>query len=92
MARILEGTWEEIKAHDAELTGLKMRVIVEQVDYVDYAAEMPPPPTTVRDKAHLEELLLKGLNGGPGIEVTDEYWESKKKHLIDKLRSQAAAK
>jgi len=29
MAHILTGTWEQIKAHDAELAGRQLRVIVE---------------------------------------------------------------
>ena len=30
MATVYEGTWEEIKAHEAELAGRKVRLIVEE--------------------------------------------------------------
>jgi antitoxin ParD1/3/4 len=40
-------------------------------------------------KRRLEEridgLLLEGLNSGEPIEVTPEYWESKKRKLTEKL-------
>jgi len=90
MARILEGTWEEIKAHDAELTGLKMRVIVEQVDDVDYAAGIPPPPNSVRDKAHLEELLREGLNSGPPTPMTSADWDDIRQQVRDRLAKKNA--
>jgi len=38
----------------------------------------------VRDKDHLEELLLAGLNSGPGIEVTPQYWENKRTTLLER--------
>ncbi len=43
----------------------------------DLSADLPDPPNTVRDHAHLVELLLAGLNG-PMQEVTDETWERKR--------------
>jgi antitoxin ParD1/3/4 len=30
----------------------------------------------------LEELLLEGLNSGPPIRVTDEYWDQKRAELV----------
>lgn len=80
MTRILEGTWEEIKTHDTELTGLKLRVIIESAD------DTSLPPSSVRDQAHLEELLLEGLHGGSPIPVNDEYWESKRQRLTEEFR------
>ena len=36
--------------------------------------DFPAPPTTVRDQAHLEELLLAGLQS-PKQKVTEATWE-----------------
>lgn len=36
-------------------------------------------------KKKLAELLMEGLNSGPGIEVTEEYWAKKKAELLAKL-------
>ena len=38
----------------------------------------------------LEQLLLEGLDSGPGIEVTPEYWEKKRAELIEKHGGKAA--
>jgi len=32
-------------------------------------------------KKELESLLLEGLESGPGIDVTPEYWEAKREAL-----------
>jgi len=41
-----------------------------------------------RQAAHerLEALLLEGLDSGPPIEVTPEYWEKRKAELAEKYR------
>jgi len=44
-------------------------------DYSDRSGE-------IRDLDHLEELLLTGLNSGPDIEVTPQYWENKRANLL----------
>lgn len=33
----------------------------------------------------LEKLLLEGINSGPGIEVTPEYWEERRRELERRL-------
>ena len=47
MAHVIEGTWEEIKAHEAEFAGHRVRLIVD-----------PDVPMIVQDRAHLIEELL----------------------------------
>jgi antitoxin ParD1/3/4 len=44
-----------------------------------------------REKAQrkLEELLLAGLQSGDPIEVTPEYWEKKRKTLLEKYGKRA---
>lgn len=34
----------------------------------------------------LEALLLEGLDSGPGIEATPEYWERKRAELLERHR------
>ena len=46
-------------------------------DFADLAGE-------IRDLAHLEALLLVGLNSGHGIEVTPQYWENKRTTLLER--------
>lgn len=51
MEQVIEGTWDEIKEREPEFIGHRLMVIVDPAE----------PPNTVRDQAHLEELLLEGL-------------------------------
>ena len=52
---------------------------------VDYSAGIPPPPNTIRDRTHLEELLLEGLNSGEPILADEAYWAEKRKRLVGGL-------
>lgn len=45
---------------------------------------VPDRPGDIRDQNHLEELLLAGVNSGPGIEATPEYWRQKRTTLLDR--------
>ncbi len=36
-------------------------------------------------KAKVEEMLLEGLNSGPGIVPDKEYWKNKRQQLIQKF-------
>jgi hypothetical protein len=38
----------------------------------------------ILDQDHLEELLRAGLNSGPGIEATPEYWREKRRALLER--------
>ncbi len=44
----------------------------------------------LEDPEVLERLLLEGLDSGPGIEATPEYWEKMRRELIEKYRGKAA--
>ncbi len=46
-------------------------------------------PSAVRDQSDLEALLLAGLDSGPGIEVTPEYWENKRATLLERRAQRA---
>jgi len=53
----------------------------EQVQVVGYDLEDPEV---------LQHLLLEGLDSGPGIEATPEYWAKMRRELIEKHRGKAA--
>ena len=36
----------------------------------------------------LESMLIDGLDSGPGVDATPEYWESKKTKLLARHRSE----
>ena len=42
-------------------------------------------PSDVRDPAHLEQLLLDGLNSGPTIEADAAFWARKEQRVIERL-------
>lgn len=42
MQQVLEGTWEEIKTHEAELAGKRLRVVICPPEQAN-AEEMKPP-------------------------------------------------
>jgi hypothetical protein len=69
--RVIEGTAEEIAdlPHSGALAGMRVRLVVERDDG-EIGDTLSDPPNTVRDVAHLEALLLKGL-GSPLHPVTD---------------------
>ena len=74
--QVIEGTTEEIAAllQAGAFAGQKMRVIIEP-DEKDFTNDLPAPPNTVRDAAHLEQLLLDGLvscSRGHGRDVGSE--------------------
>jgi antitoxin ParD1/3/4 len=38
-----------------------------------------------KSEARLEALLLQGLNSGPPVEITPEYWERKQQDFMTRL-------
>lgn len=80
-SQIVEGTSEEIAAllQAGAFAGQKLRVIV-QMEEEGFTEDLPAPPNTVRDAAHLEHLLLEGL-ASPAHEVTEETWEAKRQEV-----------
>ena len=86
--QVIEGTTEEIVTvlQGGAFAGRKARVIFEP-DEEDFADNLPDPPNTVRDAAHLEQLLLEGL-ASPAREMTDADWQE----LHRRAQSRFAAK
>lgn len=46
-----------------------------------------PEHLQVRSIDHLQELLQAGLDSGDPIEVTDEWWETRRQDLLSKIRT-----
>ena len=43
-------------------------------------------------KERLEKLLLEGLDSGPGVEVTPEWWAERRRELERRLKKRKAEK
>jgi hypothetical protein len=73
--QVIEGTSEEIirLLQGGALAGHLLRVIVDP-DGEDFTDTLPAPPDTIRDEAHLEQLLLEGL-ASPAREMTEADWQ-----------------
>ena len=84
MANVLfEGTEEDIinylTEHKGNYPNVRLQVSVKPEpalteDEEDLYPNLPDPPNTVRDRAHLFELLDAGI-ASPTERVTEEYWE-----------------
>ena len=44
------------------------------------------------DQQKLEALLLEGLNSGDPINITPEYWENKRRQLIERHEGKTAVR
>lgn len=50
----------------------------------EYLRELVRQDQKQQAQDKLEALLLEGLNSGDPIEITPEYWEQKRKRLIER--------
>jgi hypothetical protein len=65
---VLEGTWEEIRAHDAELAGRRVRLMIIADELKGEDTAVPPPPREPPEHGTLAETLagrIGRLNFGP---------------------------
>ena len=71
--RVYEGTPEDILAvlQSNTFVGQRMQLIVSPQE--DLSENLPDPPNTVRDEAHLKELLAEGI-ASPKREMTAQDW------------------
>ena len=88
-AQIFEGTSEDIARllQDGRFAGRTLRVSVnplEETDEEDYCDTLPDPPDTIRDRAHLEAILLEGINS-PKEKVTDQEWIDLRREVRERL-------
>ena len=89
--QVFEGTTEDIAKllQNGAFAGSKLKLIVnpapieaiiEDTEEEDLSDSYPDPPITIRDKAHLEELLLAGINS-PTRRVTEQTWEETRQEV-----------
>ncbi len=50
----------------------------------EYVRELLRQDQQRRAEQKLESMLLEGLNSGDPIEITPEYWENKRRQLIER--------
>ena len=50
----------------------------------EYLRELLRQDQKQRTEDKLETLLLEGLESGEAIEITPEYWENKRKRLVER--------
>ena len=76
------GTVEELLERKEEFAGMRLQVYATPEEELD--AELPAPPLTIRDKAHLEELLLAGV-ASPKESLTDQEWSDLRREVRERL-------
>jgi antitoxin ParD1/3/4 len=58
----------------------------------EYVRELIRADQKRRNEERIDAMLLEGLASGEPISVTSEYWENKKRALVERLGSQIAPK
>jgi hypothetical protein len=76
------GTVEELLERKDEFSGMQLQVYATPEAESD--EELPTPALTIRDKAHLEELLLAGV-ASPKEPVTDQEWSDLRREVRERL-------
>jgi hypothetical protein len=81
--QVVVGTAQEIAQYlqSADLGDEQLTLLVPVKDYSDF---FPNPPVTIRDKVHLEELLLEGLCSSDE-EVTEQDWIDIRREVRERL-------
>ncbi len=72
---------------------VKLLALTEQKQLADRLLNdiAPEPPNTFHNEDELEQMLLAGLNSGPCIVATPEYWQRKKERLAERFSQGASA-
>jgi antitoxin ParD1/3/4 len=75
--------------HYQNADDLVTALINQAADSTDNLENDPhgPEHLQVRSIDHLQELLQAGLDSGDPIEVTDEWWETRRQSLLSKIRT-----
>jgi len=77
---VIEGTWEEIKRHEAELVGRHLRVIVKP-------ERSPTRKPTKPADAEEQPKVLRGRGMFAGLLSTEEYFREKREDTAREDRS-----
>lgn len=76
---VIEGTWEEINLHEAELTGRQVRLTIKP----EKPASRKPSASSERATAAAKPKELKGYGMLAGILSSEDYYREKRE---DKIR------
>src|ERR1051326_4314456 len=76
------GSGEELLERKEEFAGMRLRVYATSDEDVD--EEHLTPPLTICNRAHLEELLLAGVDS-PKEEVIEEEWSDLHREVRERL-------
>lgn len=65
--------------------------LVEEAELEALAADLPGPPgLTPRNREELEKMLEEGMNSGPPVRVTPEFWEERRRVLEERMAKRKA--
>lgn len=63
-----------------------MSLIEEAEAEAAFLAQLPGPPgLSPRSRAELDAMLEAGMNSGPSVRVTPEFWEERRKELEERM-------
>lgn len=57
----------------------------EEIEGDPFTDSVGPPEITPRSREELERMLDEGMNSGPPIRVTPEFWEERRKELARRM-------
>jgi hypothetical protein len=65
--------------------------LVEEIEAEDAVADRPGPPgISPRNRAELEAMLEAGMNSGPPVRDTPEFWEERRRVLEERMAKRKA--
>jgi antitoxin ParD1/3/4 len=79
MSITIQPELESILRRRAEAEGLTVEAYIERLARDDQAAEQ-----------EMEALVLDGLNSGQSIEGSEEYWDGKRRRLVERCAKNIA--
>lgn len=97
MTITLPDEWRERLESGAKRTGAAsvekylLDLVEEAEREEEFLAHLPgPPELTPRNRDELERMLEEGMNSGPPIRVTPEFWEERRRILAERMARRKA--
>ena len=81
--QVLEGTWEELKLHDQELTGNRFRLVPVPPEPTTAASQARKPRQIKAQKSHAAPRELTGMGKFAGIIPSSEEFMRQKQEEIE---------
>lgn len=60
-------------------------------DAEDLTGMPVPAELVIKDRADFEAKILEGVNSGPGVRVTPEFWDNLRRRVQDKMDARRRA-